>query len=324
MFNVKKALLSVALALPLTVQAAEKLVLYTSQPNTDAQMTVDAFMKANPGIEVEWVRDGTTQLMTRLRAELSAGISKPDVLLIADSVTMESLIEEDLLQPYMSPERAGYDAALYHPEGYYYGTKMITTGIAYHTRAPHQPTSWTDLTHENLKNQVVMPSPLYSGAALIHLAALTDMDGFGWDYYQQLQVNQVSAQTGNGAVLSAITAGTKPYGILVDFMAIREAAKGAPIKFVFPTEGVTAVTEPVAIFKEAMHPEAAQKFVDFLLSSTGQALVSEQGYIPALESIALPDGFPDRSEIRLMPLDAAKALQNAEDNKKRFSEIFGS
>ncbi|EXJ09732.1 hypothetical protein [Nitrincola nitratireducens] len=42
MFNVKKALLSVALALPLTVQAAEKLVLYTSQPNTDAQMTVDA------------------------------------------------------------------------------------------------------------------------------------------------------------------------------------------------------------------------------------------------------------------------------------------
>ncbi|MGD9864075.1 MAG: Fe(3+) ABC transporter substrate-binding protein, partial [Pseudodonghicola sp.] len=47
-----------ALAVPFGAQA-ETLTLYTSQPNADAQQTVDAFMAANPGIEVEWVRDGT-------------------------------------------------------------------------------------------------------------------------------------------------------------------------------------------------------------------------------------------------------------------------
>ena len=41
----------------LSAQAQDTLVLYTSQPNTDAQSTVDAFKKANPDIDVEWVRD---------------------------------------------------------------------------------------------------------------------------------------------------------------------------------------------------------------------------------------------------------------------------
>ena len=127
---------SVVLAgLALPALGNEKLVLYTSQPNSDAQQTVDAFQAAHPDVEVEWVRDGTTQLMTRLRSELSAGVSNPDVLLIADSMTMESLKQEGHLQAYLSPERAAYAAELYDPEGYYYGTKLITTGIVYNTAA---------------------------------------------------------------------------------------------------------------------------------------------------------------------------------------------
>ncbi|CAM4153500.1 ABC transporter substrate-binding protein [Kerstersia similis] len=303
---------------------AETLVLYTSQPNADAQATVDMFSKANPDIKVEWVRDGTTQLMARLEAELSAGAVKPDVLLIADSVTMESLKQRQLLQPYLSPERKAYDAALYDAQGHYYGTKLITTGIAHHSQASVQPKSWQDLLDPQLKGQVSMPSPLYSGAALIHLASLTNTPGLGWDYYEKLKANDVSAQGGNGAVLKAIASGTKPYGMLVDYMAIREKAKGAPIEFVFPQEGVSIVTEPVAILKSAAHPEAARRFVDFVLSQPGQELVREQGYVPALASVPVPEGFPARSEIKLLPFDAGQALRDAENNKQRFGELFGT
>ena len=59
--------LAAAGLLSLSANAAD-LVLYTSQPNEDAQATVDAFKAANPGIEVEWVRDGTTKLMAKLQA----------------------------------------------------------------------------------------------------------------------------------------------------------------------------------------------------------------------------------------------------------------
>ncbi|MDO5667964.1 MAG: ABC transporter substrate-binding protein [Alcaligenaceae bacterium] len=319
----KKTLLLAGLSLSLVnITHAKDLVLYTSQPVNDAQMTVEAFEKANPGVKIEWIRDGTTKLMTKFRAELTAGVVNPDLLLIADSVTLEQLKKEDLLASYDSPEKANYDPSLYDQEGYYYGTKLITTGIAYHSEAPHKPSSWYDLLKLEYKDLAAMPSPLYSGAALIHLSALTTNDKFGWQYYKDMKTNGMAPQQGNGSVLTAIASGAKPYGILVDYLAIREKAKGAPVEFVFPTEGVSLVTEPIAILKNAKNQELARKFVDFVLSEAGQQLVVEQGYLPARNGVKSPKGFPPREQIKLLPFDAAKSLENAETDKEQFAEIF--
>lgn len=319
-----KALVAATLMLPMMSHAQDTLTLYTSQPNSDAQQTVEAFEQAHPDIEVEWIRDGTTRLMTRLRSELSAGLVKPDVLLIADTVTMESLSQDGYLQGYLSPERENYDDSLYDAEGQYYSTKLITTGIVYNTGAEFQPTSWTDLVSDELEGQVTMPSPLYSGAALVHMATLMENEDLGWSYIEALHDNGATASGGNGGVFEAVATGTKPYGVVVDFLPIREAAKGSPVQFVFPEEGVSAVTEPVAIMEGASNPSAAQTFVDFLLSEQGQTLVQSQGYLPASDNVAPPEGFPSREEIKLMPLDAGTALEEAESNKERFADLFGS
>lgn len=310
------------LLISLEVMANKTLTLYTSQPNKDAQATVAAFKQAHPDIDVTWIRDGTTKLMTRLNAELSAGVVKPDILLIADSVTMEGLKARGYLAPYKSKHCAHFPSSLYDKQGYYHGTKLITSGIVYHTQAAHKPTSWQDLVQKAYKNQVAMPSPLYSGAALIHLATLTENPKLGWNYYRRLQANGAKAQGGNGGVLKAVTSGSKPYGVIVDFLAIRARQKGTPIEFVYPQEGVSMVTEPVAIMKNSKHSILARKFVDFVLSDKGQELVKQQGYLPAAKHIALPAGFPKREHIKLMPFNARKALDNAEKNKQLFSQIF--
>lgn len=318
------AVASVAMLSPIAGQAAEKLVLYTSQPTKDAQTTVDAFKAANPGIDVEWVRDGTTKLMAKLRAEIAAGDPRPDVLLIADTVTLEGLKQEGDLQAYKSPEAKAFPDALYDADGYYYSTKLITTGIVYNTGASKKPTSWKDLVDPALKNQVAMPSPLYSGAALIHLSTLTENPDLGWDYYKKLAANNARAKGGNGGTFKAVASGEKPYGVVVDFLAIRSKQKGSPVDFVFPKEGVTYVTEPVAIMKTAKHVDAAHKFVDFLLSDKGQKLVLDMGYIPARNDMPVPKGFPARDKIKLMKFDPAVALKNADANKKKFAEMFGA
>jgi iron(III) transport system substrate-binding protein len=311
-----------AVALP-GFAAADTLTVYTSQPDSDAQQTADAFQAANPDITVEWVRDGTTQLMARVAAEKSAGQPQADVLLIADTVTLEGMAQAGDLAQYPSPEAAAYDAALYSADGYYHSTKLITTGIVYNTGADTVPTSWADLAKPEMAGLVAMPSPLYSGAALIHLATLTDDAALGWDYYQALADNKTLAEGGNGGVFKAVAAGEKPYGVLVDYMALRAKAEGSPIEFVFPEEGVSYVTEPVAIMAGTDNMEAAEKFVDFLLSEAGQNLVVQMGYIPARAGIASPVGFPARDEIKLMPFDPVKALANADSNKAQFAEVFG-
>ncbi len=95
-----------------------------------------------------------------------------------------------------------------------------------------------------------------------------------------------------GAVFKAVAAGEKPYGVLVDYMALRAKAEGSPVGFVFPEEGVSYVTEPVAIMAGTKNMEAAQKFVDFLLSEDGQQLVADMGYIPRPQRRGQPRGLP--------------------------------
>ena len=303
--------------------ASGKLVVYTSQPNKDAQQTVDAFRAANPDVDVEWIRDGTTKVMAKLRAEIAAGDPKPDVLLIADTVTMEGLKREGRLMAHADAAVAPYDAGLYDPDKHYFSTKLITTGIIYNTSAPMQPSSWQDLVKPEAKGLVAMPSPLTSGAALIHLSTLTGHADLGWAYYESLASNDVHPKGGNGATFKAVAGGEKLYGMVIDFLPIREKAKGSPIEFVFPEEGVSAVTEPVAILSTARNPDAAKAFVDFLLSKEGQELAASQGYLPAHPDVTPPPGFPDRSQIKLMAFQPDRALQDAESNKKKFADVFG-
>ncbi len=217
-----------------TPALSSELMLYTSQPNKDAQQTVDAFMAANPDIKVSWVRDGTTKVMAKLKAEIAADDIRPDVLLIADTVTLESLKQEGRLQPYQSAFAKGFDSALYDAEGFYYSTKLITSGIVYNTGVKDKPTSWQDLTKADMKGMIAMPSPLYSGAALIHLATLTGNEQLGWDYYEALAKNDARAKGGNGGTFKAVASGEKPYGVVVDFLAIRNKAKALRLTLSFP------------------------------------------------------------------------------------------
>lgn len=299
------------------------LTLYTSQPNTDAQQSIDAFMQAYPDVQVTFVRDGTTKIMAKLEAELAAGSTPADVLLIADSVTMEGLKARDLLMAHPDADTSAYAAGTHDADKTWFGTKLITTGIMYNTAATMIPSSWEDLLKDEAKGQIAMPSPLTSGAALIHTATLVGNLEAGWGYYEGLAANGAQASGGNGGVLKQVAGGEKLYGMVVDFLPIREKAKGAPVEFVFPAEGVSAISEPVAILASTQNPDAAKAFVDFLISKQGQELALSQGYLPAHPDVAVPSGFPDRSAINVMPFDAAKALAEAEANTTRFANIFG-
>ncbi|MBO6507877.1 MAG: ABC transporter substrate-binding protein [Roseibium sp.] len=322
-FLIAAGILAAATTSAFSADVTGKLVLYTSQPNKDAQATVDAFIAKHPGVEVEWVRDGTTKMMAKLRAEFEAGAPKPDVLLIADMVTMEGLKKEGRLMAHEDADVSAYDPAIMDTDKTYFSTKLITSGIVYNTNAPMKPTSYKDLLKADAKDKLAMPSPLTSGAATIHMAALTSNPDLGWAYYEGLADQGANPKGGNGGTYKAIAGGEKLYGFVVDFLPIREKLKGAPVEFVFPEEGVSAVTEPVAILSTAQNPGAAKAFVDFLLSENGQKLASSQGYLPAHPGVTAPEGFPAREQIKLMDFDPAKALEHDQANKIKFSEIFG-
>ncbi len=300
------------------------LVLYTSQPDKDVKGTIAEFNKKYPDVKVEVFRSGTTEVLNKLRTEISAGAPQPDLILLADSVTMEALKKDGQLMPMKNADVSGIPAQFYDKDKYYIGTKVITTGIVVNTKARFKPASWKELLNPDLKNQVAMPRPLYSGAAAISLGAwLADPALGGWSYVEGLKSNGAIAVRGNGAVLQQVANGEKSAGILVDFMALNAKAKGSPVEFVIPKEGLTFVTEPVAMLKTAKHVAAAEAFVNFLLSADGQVYSTTLGYVPILKGIKPPAGYPAPEQMKFMPLDTGKILEGIEPNKKRFGDIFG-
>ena len=301
-----------------------KLTLYTSQPERDAAQTVAAFKRVYPGVDVDVFRSGTTEVMGKLAAEFSAGAPKADVLLLADAATMEARKKDGRLQAYPQAKVDGLDAGTYDADRTYFGSKLITTGIAVNTAAKTRPASWADLAKPEYKGQIAMPSPLYSGAAAIMLGTMTSRPDLGWTYFEKLKAADAVAVRGNGAVVTAVANGEKAYGVLVDFMAFNAKAKGSPIDFVFPAEGLPAVTEPVAILKTTQNPAAARAFVDFILSDEGQRLAVAMGYIPAKTGVGMPAWYPPGVKINLMPTDIPKVVQTNTANLKRFSDLFGN
>ena len=298
------------------------LTLYTSQPDRIATQTVAAFRERYPAIRVDVYRSGTTEVMNKLAAEFLAGDPKPDVLFIADAVTMEGLKAEGRLLPFPEADLSAFPAAAYDKDKTYFGSKLITTGIVYNTAAK-RPASWLDLLAADARGQVVLPSPLYSGAAVIHMAAIDSDPALGSDYYAKLAANGAIAVQGNGGVVTQVAGGQKMYGMLVDFMALNARAKGSPVDFVFPREGVSAVTEPVAILKTAPNPAAAKAFVAFILSKAGQELAVRQGFLPARLDVEPPSGFPKPADLHILPLDMGRTVQKTGELKAQFSKLFG-
>lgn len=296
---------------------------YTSEPNSDISAMVSAFNNKYPAIKVNVFRSGTEEVVSKIEAEAKAGAPVADVVFIADALTMEKLKSAKLLQQYSSPEAKGIDAKYMDPQGYYQGTKVIATGIAINTnKVKTEPTTWKSLTEPAAKGQAVMPSPLYSGAAAYNVALFADNPALGWSYWNALAANGMRVLKGNGGVLTEVANGTASYGMVVEFIVARAAAKGSPVKFIYPSDGAPVITEPIAIMKDSKHADAARKFVDFVFSADGQAVGSKLGYVPVRPGAPVPTGLKGVDQLTVMPADVTKLSAQIDTAKAQFKATF--
>jgi len=303
--------------------ASGKLVVYTSQAPEIAQQTIDAFKAAYPNVQVEWTRNGTTQLMNVLQTEMMAGDVKADVLLVADSINLGALKKDGKLMAYADAPVGNISPNFYDKDKTWFGTKIIATVIAYNTKNAKPVDSWMALTDPQNKGQVAVPSPLYSGAALYHLHTAINTSDIGWAFYQKLAANGITPEGGNGPALKAVASGMAKYGVITDADIIRAKKQGSPIDLVYPKEGASFVTEPVAILSGAHNVPAAKAFVDFMLSPQGQQLVAKQGNRPIDAGVAAPEGFAPMDSFKLLTLDSDKAVADDKEVRAKFTEIFG-
>jgi iron(III) transport system substrate-binding protein len=316
--------LACAIATGAPAEPSGRLMVYTSQPSGQMAKVVEAFNKTHPKVQISLYRSGTTEVMNRLQAEFAAGRPQADVVLVADAVATTQLKNDGRLLAYADAPAGKIPAALIDPDKTFFGTKLITTGIVYNTKLVNTaPASWNDLLAADVASKTIMAHPLYSGAAVIHVGTFAQQKEFGWPYFEKLARGGAIAAKGNGAVIEAVARGEKAYGVIIEYMAFNAQWKGSPVSFVFPREGVSAITQPVAILKTSKNVEAARAFVDWQLSEEAQHQSVAQGYFPIFDGVAPPKGYPQVSSLKIISGDLRDILAKDEDNKKRFTDLFG-
>lgn len=303
--------------------AAATVTLYTSEPQEKIDEIVDAFNAIYPQITVEVFRAGTGDLTARIEAELLAGEIEADILLAADAPTFESYAADELLLPLDPADIDAIDPDVVDAEGFYIGTRIIPTVIAYNTGlVDTPPSSWQELTDPQYANQIVLPNPEVSGAAAYNAAVWLDNDELGQDWLEGLAANTPVVAASNGPVAQAVAEGTQPIGIVVDYLVRELSVAGSPIAVSYPSEGVPYVSQPVGLFASTDVEEAARLFIDFLLSAEGQTIAVEQSYLPVRGDVGTPEGAPDLAEITILSPDLEVITATQPDAVRLFVDLF--
>lgn len=292
------------------------LTVYTSEPEEKVDEINSAFMEAHPDITVEVYRAGTGDLNARIASEKESGDIEADILWAADSPTFESYAAEGDLAELENVDTDGIMEEVVDEEGFYVGTRIIPTVIAYNTDVISEdeaPKSWQDLLDPKYKDQLVMPDPAVSGAAAFNASVWLESDELGEDWITALGENHPMIAQSNGPTSQEIASGSRPVGVVVDYLVRDLAEAGSPIATAYPEEGAPYITEPAGIFEASENKEAAEAYINFLLSEEAQEIAVDQAYLPVRESVNTPEGTPALADINLLnpDLEAVTESQDA-------------
>ena len=301
--------------MPMAARAAGEVVVYPSVDDVFARPVGRRF-KRETGIRRRLVPDieetRSTGLLNRLIAERKRPVA--DVFWSGDPVRTAILRQRGVSEPYRSPEADGLPVAYSDPDGHWTGFSararvlLYNTGLVDPARAPR---AVADLADARFARKGCMANPLF-GTTSMHVAALfqTMGDAAARAFLGRLKANGVRVLSSNGEVRRAVAAGDCALGLVDTDDAAEAVHDGKPVAVVFPdADGTGAVIVPNAVMlvKNAPHPDAAKRFIDFLLSAdTESALVrSGAAQMPLRPGVVTPPEVRALGSVRAMKLDYA-------------------
>jgi iron(III) transport system substrate-binding protein len=293
--------------------AAEQITVYSAGPANLIEPLSAAFTKQT-GITVGLFQETTGKIMARLEAEASNPVC--DVLISASQDNATDFDKRGMLLPYSSPNAAKVPDFLKGPTWVTQGISAL--GIVWNsgTKTP-RPAEWADLAKPAYKDAVTMPDPAESGASYELVQGLAK--SLGWSYYENLKANGAIVSGANAAALNPVLQGAKAavFGA-VDYLALDRKAKGETVEVIFPQSGTVIAPRPMMIFKSSKHVEAAEKFIDYVLSPEGQAFVAKVYLAPARTDVKA-----DRALIADIKQLPATEGGNRKETLDHFNQIFG-
>lgn len=303
------------------VEAAEKegqLVVYTANQLESEQDLVAQFNKKFPNINVEIVRAPGGRLATRIQTEVAAGKLSADVIDMSDRGLVESF--QQVFADYAPPNAAQYPDALKDIPNVWPKTVWGFV-LAYNAASGVEPpASWADLTKEKYRGKVGVVVANSGGSTWTR--ALFERKVVSDDYWKSLAANDPVLYPSGAPTASGIVRGEALLGGVQSNSVIPMVRDGAPIKVVYPKEGVPVTASVAGIVEGSKNPNAARLFMDWALSADGQsAWVENGGGFSVMEGAPLPEGADPSTRLWIPDSKEFTSLRN--EWLDQWNKVFG-
>ena len=273
---------------PQLIERAKKegtFLLYTSMNTPDVNQLFDGFRQRYPFVAPKSYTTRSAALLERVITEARAGKHFSDVIQ-GNAFTLFLLGKKGHLEPYASPEARSFPDSYRDPAGTWVAAYLQLNVIGYNTKLiprSDAPKGYEDLLAPKWKGKMGLDDKQY-----IWFDGLLKAMGRekGLAYTRRLATQAIHFRSGNTLLANLLAAGE--FGLLINARpdSIDELKqKGAPVEWVAPRP-TTANVLPIAIAKNAQHPNAGKLFMDYMLSEEGQKRLSTMGRTVARPGIA--------------------------------------
>lgn len=302
---------------------AGRLVVYSAGPRPLAEKIRAAYAAATRR-DVELFVATTGQVLARLEAERFN--PRADVVILASRVAAESLKARGRLRvttlaaELEKPDR--HDA-----DGAYVATAAATIGVAVRAGSAAdsaETRDWADFLGGGLASVSVLPSPARSGATSDFLMAYLQARGeaAGWADLMAARRAGLEIAAANAQAMASLLTGARQAVVgAVDYVALRETARGEPVRMVYPRSGGVRTIRPAAVLASSRRAEEAEAFVRFLLGAEAQREAARLHFEPVRADAGL--SAEKRAALAgangaFLPLDARAALATQAAALRRF------
>ena len=298
------------------------LIVYSGRSEELVQPLIDDFISTT-GLDVEIRYAGSTDLAATLLQEGEA--TDADVFFAQDPASLGSVA--GILTPLPQETLDRVDSRFADRDGRWVGTSGRVRTFIYSTGTSIElPQSIDDVIDPRWAGELGVAPTNGSFLAFVAAMILERGEEVTADWLGELAMNDPQDFPGNSPIVAAADSGEIEGGLVNHYYVFRLRAEGAGSEadnWFFPDGGVGNLVMPagVGIIDGTDMPDAAQQFVDFLLSNDAQEYFASQTFeYPLIEGVAPVEGLPALSEIDAPDIDLSALADLLDDATRLVTE----
>ncbi|HYH93222.1 MAG TPA: iron ABC transporter substrate-binding protein [Candidatus Saccharimonadales bacterium] len=267
--------------------------------------------EAESGLDVQVEYAGTTDLAATI---LEEGENSPaDVFFAQDAGALGAVAAAGQLATLPGETLALVPDRFASDDGQWVGVSGRARVVIYDTRVLAEadlPSSIDGFTDPAWKGRIGWAPTNASLQSFVTAYRVLHGDAAATAWLEGIQANEPKVYDGNDAVLAAVAAGEIEVGFVNHYYLMRqliEQGDDFPVRNHFLAGGDTGSLVNVAgagILSSAKNPDAAQRFVDFLLSPASQTyFATETSEYPLVDGVAADPKLPALTELESPDID---------------------